>query len=546
MKTITCTECNGLGKKIAGKAGAVKLLICKPCKGKGKIKVEAGSKAAKSAPKKAVAKAAPKKKVVEVAARRGGKTAKAAVTAKQAKADGITVFSRDLEDGSEGSTRKLTPEQRLAKETIEERAAFFGCPGKVKDIRKGPVITLYEFAPAKTTRIKRLVNLQEDLALALGAEAVMVRRIPGREVMGIEISNESGDRQNVAFRASLKYVIEAKQKGMALPLNLGTDPFGDPIVDDLATMPHLMIAGSTGSGKSVSLNCIISSLLTVCSPEELEFYMIDPKGVELTHYNGIPHMKVPMVTSPHYAKDMLEKLVETMRERLRQLTRAGVRDIVELNALHKQNGQPTMPRIVVVIDELGDLMMQDRREFTRLIAEISQIARATGIHMICATQRPSVDVLSGRIKVNFPGRMAFKVTSSVDSRTIIHRKGAEGLLGRGDMLYLSPTRSATVRIHAPWVPLDDVRLIAGKLREIEEQRKRDEAAKREAEFRARQAELARVATPAAPARTIPVGERETQDITFGWSSVTKTPTIAEKMEGKEIPASWKQVTPKSK
>lgn len=516
MKTISCSNCNGMGKTIGGKAGAVKLLICKPCKGKGKIKVEAGSKAAKKSDKK------PARKVVVTSGRRGGKTDKAEREAKAARADGVMVFSRDLSNGVEGKTKNLTPEQRVAKETIEERAAFFGCPGKVKEIRKGPVITLYEFQPARTTRIKRLINLQEDLALALEAEAVMVRRIPGRDVMGIEISNESHERQNVAFRASLRYVKEAKQRGMELPLNLGTDPFGEPIVDDLATMPHLLIAGSTGSGKSVSLNCIISSLLTVCSPEELEFYMIDPKGVELTHYNGIPHMKEKMVTSPHYAKDMLEKLVSVMRERLRRLTLVGVRDIKELNVHNAKAGIPLMPRIVVIIDELGDLMMQDRKEFTRLIAEISQIARATGIHMVCATQRPSVDVLSGRIKVNFPGRMAFKVTSSTDSRVIVHKKGAEGLLGRGDMLYLSPTRSTTIRIHAPWVPLEDVRLIADKLRAIEEKRLAEEAAKRIEAEKARLAAL-RASEPkmAEPPKILEQGQRETLDIDIGWNADRK-------------------------
>lgn len=513
-KKITCTECDGMGKKMVKKSGTVKLVNCKPCKGKGKIAVESGSKASR-------------KTVVELG-RRGGKSAKAEKVAASAKSSGISVFTRDLETGQDTRSKGLTPEQRLAKETIEERASFFGCPGKVAEIRKGPVITLYEFRPAKTTRIKRLINLQEDLALALEAEAVMVRRIPGKDVMGIEISNETSERQNVGFRASLQSVKAAKARGMELPLNLGTDPFGDPIVDDLATMPHLLIAGSTGSGKSVSLNCIISSMLTVCSPEELEFYMIDPKGVELTHYNGIPHMKEKMVTSPHYAKDMLERLIVEMRRRLQLLTMKGVRDIKEFNEVSKKAGTALLPRIVCIIDELGDLMMQDRREFTRLIAEISQIARATGIHMVAATQRPSVDVLSGKIKVNFPGRMAFKVTSGTDSRVIVHKKGAEGLLGRGDMLYLSPTRSACIRIHAPWVPLDDVKVIAGKLREIEAKRIAEEQRViREAEER-RQAELRKSRATAAPSdqlsfvpRTLPQGQKETLDIDIGWSAPKK-------------------------
>jgi len=369
---------------------------------------------------------------------------------------------------------RLTDEQKEIRQAIEERSAFFGCPGKVTGVRKGPVITLYEFAPGKSTRVKRLQGLQEDLALTLSAEAVMVHRIPGKNLMAIEISNIPSERKSIPFRASLQRVKEAKRDGMELPLNLGTDPYGVPIVDDLAAMPHLLMAGSTGSGKSVSLNCIISSLLTVCSPQELQFFMIDPKGVELIHYNGIPHMKEPMVTSPHYAKDMLERLVREMRHRLTLLTMERVRDIRELNLIRKGREAAPLPRIVLIVDELGDLMLQDKKEFIRLFAEISQIARATGIHMVCATQRPSVDVLPGKIKVNFPGRMSFRVTSSVDSKTIVHVKGAEGLLGRGDMMYLSPTRSGCIRIHAPWVPLEDVKALADKMRKIEEVRVAEE------------------------------------------------------------------------
>lgn len=321
-----------------------------------------------------------------------------------------------------GKPNKLTDEQKIACEAIEERSTFFGCPGKVVGVKKGPVITLYEFEPGKSTRVKKLQSLQEDLALALSAEAVMVRRIAGRNLMAIEISNKPSERKSILFRDTLERLKEAKRDGMKLPLNLGTDPFGIQVVDDLADLPHLLIAGSTGSGKSVSLNCFISSLIMTCSPQELQFYMIDPKGVELIHYNGIPHMKMEMVTSPHYAKDMLERLVNEMRHRLHRLTMERVRDIHELNLLLKGRQSPPMPRIVLVVDELGDLMIQDKKEFSRLFAEIAQIARATGIHMICATQRPSVDVLSGKIKVNFPARMSFRVTSSIDSKTIVHVK----------------------------------------------------------------------------------------------------------------------------
>ncbi len=557
-RSIECPVCAGLGKRLVKKNRTVSMINCKDCGGKGKIKPAAPTqpKAMSNAKVAQVGKRA--KEMAKEATKAAKKAAKrlsqdeedemmddeddndadlnAEIDARSRQAmDKAAAVANDFSHrraGVQVNMKKLSEEQKLAKETIEERAGFFGCPGKVVAVQKGPVITLYEFAPAKTTRIKRLINLQEDLALALEAEAVMVRRIPGKDVMGIEISNDSAERQNVGFRASLAAVRAAKESGMELPLNLGTDPFGEPIVDDLATMPHLLIAGSTGSGKSVSLNAIIGSLLTVCSPDELQFYMIDPKGVELTHYNGIPHMRKQMVTSPHYAKEMLEYLTREMRRRLQDLTFRGVRDIREYNELAKsaQPPRPTMPRIVLIVDELGDLMMQDRREFTRMFAEISQIARATGIHMICATQRPSVDVLSGKIKVNFPGRMAFKVTSSQDSRVIVHRKGAEGLLGRGDMLYLSPTRSALIRVHAPWVPLEDVKLIADQLKEMEKKREEAERAARQAEDERRRAEEAkrRAAMPVvehAPS-FIPQGQREALDISLAWAP--KNPNLEKK------------------
>lgn len=496
-KYSECERCNGVGKRLLKKEGKIKVVTCKDCKGEGKLLVKKVPKVSDD-------------DLVKVPKHTGG----------------VMVFSREAGKG-ESKTRKLTPEQTEARDIIEERAAFFGCPGKVSSIRKGPVITLYEFQPAKVTRIKRLQNLQEDLALALSAEAVMVRRIPGKDVMGIEISNEPGERQNVGFRASLEFVMKARQAGMELPINLGTDPFGDPIVDDLVKMPHLLIAGSTGAGKSVSLNGIISSLITTCSPDELQFYMIDPKGVELTHYNGIPHMRQPMVTSPHRAKEMLENLNLEMRRRLEVLTQHGVRDLEELNNKRKAAEKKPIPRIVLVVDELGDLMLQDRKAFTQLFAEISQIARATGIHMICATQRPSVDVLPGKIKVNFPARMAFKVTSRVDSNTVVHRKGAEALLGRGDMLYLSPMRSQCIRIHAPWVPIEDVKEIAGKLKAWELKRREEEQAKREAEIEAERKRAAgsfgeRRTVPANdPPRMLPQGERETIPVNIGWLDPSK-------------------------
>ena len=498
-----CGDCAGLGKRLVKKSGVVRTVKCDTCGGKGKIM-----------------KKKPKRTITVTAFRATGGSSffpkqKPIDTKKPAK--GLHVMTRDLSTGKDEAQR-LTEAQEHARQTIEERAQYFGCPGKVISIKRGPIITLYEFKPAKTTRVKRLISLHEDLALALSADTVLVQRLPGRDTMGIEISNPENERQSVAFRASLSAVRKAKKAGMILPLNLGIDPFGEPVVDDLVTMPHLLIAGSTGSGKSVALNALISSLLTVCSPKELEFYMIDPKGVELTHYADIPHMKAPMVQTVHRAKEMLEALILVMRLRMSLLSARKVRDIGEYNQLVDEGDR--MPRVVCVIDELSDLMIQDKKSFTSLLAEIAGMARAAGIHMICATHRPSVDVLSGKVKVNFPSRMSFRVTSAVDSKVILQQKGAESLLGMGDMMYLSTTRAAVIRIHAPWVPLEDVKAIADRLRAVEAERKaKEEAEKVEAEER-RRAELVKdqreVPGGFGIRRTIPVGEQETLPINFGY------------------------------
>lgn len=505
MSRKICGECQGMGKKMVKRSGRVSLIKCDECGGKGKIVTKKPKRTIRVTAVKFDGSFFPKQKPID--------------TKKPTK--GLHVMSRDLATGEDITSKKLSEQQEHARMTIEERAQFFGCPGKVIAIKKGPIITLYEFKPAKTTRVKRLVSLHEDLALALSADTVLVQRLPGRDTMGIEISNPESERQSVAFRASLSAVRKAKKSGMILPLNLGIDPFGVPVVDDLTTMPHLLIAGSTGSGKSVSLNAIISSLLTVCPPDELEFYMIDPKGVELSHYADIPHMKMAMVQTVHRAKEMLEALILVMRMRMSLLGLKKVRDIGEYNALVEKSDK--LPRIVCVIDELSDLMIQDKKSFTQLLAEIAGMARASGIHMICATHRPSVDVLSGRVKVNFPARMSFRVTSAVDSKVILQQKGAESLLGMGDMMYLSTTRAAVIRIHAPWVPLEDVKAIADRLRAVEAERKaKEEQEKVEAEeqrireLRKLHGEHTTVPTGVGVRRTLPQGEQETMPINFGY------------------------------
>jgi len=362
---------------------------------------------------------------------------------------------------------------------LEKKLLDYGVEGKVVEVRPGPVITVYEFEPAPGVKVSRIVNLADDLALALSALSIrIVAPIPGKAVVGIEVPNTN--RETVY----LKEIIDSnpfRTFKSKLSFGLGKDISGEPFVVDLARMPHLLVAGSTGSGKSVSINAMICSILCKSNPEEVRFLMIDPKMLELSDYEGIPHLLLPVVTNPKKAAVALKWLVEEMERRYTVLAEKGVRNIEhyhqrmekelkEKGKVYKRKGDvlegneekamepmEKIPYIVVVIDELADLMMISSKEVEEAITRLAQMARAVGIHLILATQRPSVDVLTGIIKANFPARISFQVTSKVDSRTILDTIGAEHLLGSGDMLFLPPGSSKLTRLHGAFVSGPEIR-----------------------------------------------------------------------------------------
>lgn len=348
----------------------------------------------------------------------------------------------------------------------------YGIEGKVVRVNPGPIITVYEFEPAPGIKLSRIVNLTDDLAMALSAISIrIVAPIPGKSVVGIEIPNR--DREPVLLRPILEDNNFSSPK-LKLPLALGKDISGAPYITDLSQMPHLLVAGSTGSGKSVALNCMILSLLFRLTPQEVRFLMIDPKMLELSLYEEIPHLIMPVVTDPKTAAKSLIWLVEEMERRYAHLADYGVRNILQYHDLLKkkkrsrkptldsqegENAMDTLPYIVVVIDELADLMMTASKEVEGSITRLAQMARAVGIHLILATQRPSVDVLTGIIKANFPARISFRVASKTDSRTILDSMGAENLLGQGDMLFLPPGTSQVLRLHGAYASSEEINKI---------------------------------------------------------------------------------------
>ena len=342
----------------------------------------------------------------------------------------------------------------------------FGVAGTVTAIHPGPVVTMYEFEPAPGIKVSRIVNLSNDLALAMKAETVrIVAPIPGKSVVGIEIP--SVVREDVHLKDLL--ICDAYQKASwKLKIILGKDIFGAPVVVDLQTMPHLLIAGATGAGKSVGLNTMITSLLFAATPYEMQFLMVDPKMLELQGYNGIPHLLRPVITNAKVAAKELLWAVREMERRYQLMADAGARNIDHYNYTISKNGEETpevLPYIVIIIDELGDLMMVASREVEESITRLAQMSRASGMHLILATQRPSVDVLTGLIKANFPSRLAYKVSSKTDSRTILDANGAEMLLGRGDMLFLPAGTGRMIRVHGPYVPEEDLQHVVDFLRD---------------------------------------------------------------------------------
>jgi DNA segregation ATPase FtsK/SpoIIIE, S-DNA-T family len=381
---------------------------------------------------------------------------------------------------------------KLDKAALESNARLletvlddFHVKGQITAVRPGPVVTMYELEPAAGIKSSRVIQLAEDIARNMSALSARVSTIPGRTVMGIELPN--AHRESVVLHEMVASDAFADQKG-ALPIILGKNISGDPVIADLAPMPHLLVAGTTGSGKSVGLNSMILSLLYRLTPDQCRMIMIDPKMLELSIYDDIPHLLSPVVTEPAKAIRALKWAVEQMEERYRMMSSLSVRNLANFNdkvrtakakgaplgrkvqiGYDPMTGQPQyeeesleyepMPQIVIIVDELADLMMTAGKEVEFLIQRLAQKARAAGIHLIMATQRPSVDVITGVIKANLPTRISFHVTSKIDSRTILGEQGAEQLLGKGDMLYMAGGRQLT-RIHGPFVSDDEVRRVA--------------------------------------------------------------------------------------
>ena len=364
--------------------------------------------------------------------------------------------------------RELMERARL----LEEKCREFSVEGSVVQIHPGPVVTTFEFKPNAGVKYSKITNLEDDLCLAMQAESVLIDRIPGKSTVGIQIPNQ--DREQISLRELLESEVYRRSTSK-ISLALGKTIHGEPFVADLSTMPHLLIAGSTGAGKSVGINGMLTSVLYRATPDDVRMIMVDPKRLELGVYDDIPHLLTPVVVDPKQAANALRWAVREMEERYRLLAAEGVRNIEQFNRnmqqaiVEKREPKPdqelkALPFIVVVIDELADLMMVAGNEVEQSIARLAQMARAVGIHLILATQRPSVDVITGLIKANLPTRIAFRVASKVDSRTILDGNGAEQLLGRGDMLLLPPASSRFIRLHGPYISEQESARLASYLR----------------------------------------------------------------------------------
>jgi S-DNA-T family DNA segregation ATPase FtsK/SpoIIIE len=358
-------------------------------------------------------------------------------------------------------------ENQLDEESYKTQSKFlenvlldFSISGEIKRVSAGPVVTLYEFEPTAGIKTSKIINLSEDIARNTSSISTRVATVPGKSTIGIEIPNKV--RENVA----LKEIISSKEfnnKDIKIPITLGKSISGFPIVGDLVSMPHLLIAGTTGSGKSVCINTLILSILYRHKPEDCKLIMIDPKMLELSIYQGIPHLLTPVITEPKKATTALKWVVKEMEKRYREMTEIGVRNISGFNDKASSESKKKMPYIVVIVDEMADLMMIAGKEIENYIQRLAQMARAAGIHIVMATQRPSVDVITGTIKANFPTRISFQVTSKIDSRTILGEQGAELLLGNGDMLFMS-SASRIIRIHGPYVSEKEIERVSTFLR----------------------------------------------------------------------------------
>ena len=348
-------------------------------------------------------------------------------------------------------------ELKLLAQVLTEKYAEFEVHGQITQINPGPVVTTFEFKPEAGIKYSRVTNLSDDLCLALKAESILIERMAGKSTVGIQVPNRQ--REIIWLRENIESqeFMGSKSK---MTIAMGKDINGRIVTADLAGMPHLLIAGSTGAGKSVAINAMIMSILYKATPDQVRLILVDPKRLELGNYEGVPHLYTPIITEPKLAANALRNAVREMERRLKLLAAKGVRNIDQYNKLFDQNtpslfeegsDEKPIPYIVIIIDELADLMMLDSSNVEESITRLAQMARAVGIHLVLATQRPSVDVITGLIKANFPARVSFRVATKVDSRTILDSNGAEALLGKGDMLYL-PSGSARVhRLHAPFV-----------------------------------------------------------------------------------------------
>ena len=361
-----------------------------------------------------------------------------------------------LEDKSRENSKKDSEQNNYDQKTLEKILLDFGVEGNITKVSHGPVVTLNEFEPAAGIKVSKVINLSEDIARNTSSESARISTIPGRSTIGIELPNNQREKVYLSEIISSK---EFKKKDIKLPIALGKSISGNPIIGDLTSMPHLLIAGTTGSGKSVCINTIILSILYKLTPDKCKFILIDPKMLELSTYERIPHLLCPVITEPKRAASVLGWVVKEMENRYRLMTKDGVRNIDGYNEKHSLS----MPYIVVIVDEMSDLMLVAGKEIENYIQKLSQMARAAGIHIIMATQRPSVDVITGTIKANFPTRISFQVTSKIDSRTILGEQGAEQLLGKGDMLYMT-SANRIVRIHGPFVSEKEIEKVNKFLR----------------------------------------------------------------------------------
>jgi S-DNA-T family DNA segregation ATPase FtsK/SpoIIIE len=365
-------------------------------------------------------------------------------------------------------------ELKIRARAIEDKCLEFDIHGRVTQINPGPVVTTFEFKPEAGIKYSRIIGLTEDLCLALQAESILIERIPGKSTIGIEVPNIN--RQTIALREIIESP-EFLNSPSKLTLAMGRDLHGRMRVTDLAAMPHLLIAGSTGTGKSVFINSLMMSILYKASPDDVKLVLVDPKRLELNLYDNIPHLLAPVVTDPKIASNVLRNATREMESRLKLLAQRGVRNIDQYNRTFQktqslslfdnveESEHKPLPYLVIVIDELADLMMVDTNNVEESITRLAQMARAVGIHLILATQRPSVDVITGLIKANFPARISFRVASKVDSRTILDSNGSESLLGKGDMLYLPAGSARLHRIHGPLVTEDEITAVCDFWRE---------------------------------------------------------------------------------